>query len=105
MNFAVVEIAGKQFEVQEDKEIEVPKLHNEVGESVVFDRVLLLHEDGKTKIGTPGVTNATVKATVLDHGKGKKVIVFKKKRRKDYKRTRGHRQDFTVIKIDSILGK
>lgn len=102
MSFAVVEIAGKQFQVREQEELEVPKLHNEVGESILFDRVLLLNENGKTHVGMPTVENAKVAASVLEHGRYKKVIVFKKKRRKDYKKTVGHRQDYSVIKIDSI---
>ena len=102
MSFAVVEIAGKQFQVREQEELEVPKLHNEIGESVVFDRVLLLNEDGKTHVGMPTLEKAKVTASVLKHGRYKKVIVFKKKRRKDYKKTVGHRQDYSVIKIESI---
>jgi len=103
MSFVVVDISGKQFQVHELDELEVPKLEQNVGESVVFDNVLLLNDNGKTKVGTPTVNKAKVKATVIQHGRGKKIIVFKKKRRKDYKRTKGHRQDFTVVKIDSIL--
>ncbi|KPK88007.1 50S ribosomal protein L21 [bacterium SM23_31] len=102
MSFAVVEIAGKQFQVREQEELEVPKLHNEVGESVVFDRVLLLSEDGETHVGMPTVEKAKVAASILQHGRYKKITVFKKKRRKDYKKTVGHRQDYSVIKIDSI---
>ena len=105
MNFAVVDISGKQFQVQELDELEVPKLQQKVGDSVVFDNVLLLNDNGKIKVGTPTVIKARVKATIMHHGRSKKVIVFKKKRRKDYKRTKGHRQDFTVVKIDSILTK
>lgn len=105
MNFAVVDISGKQFQVQELDELEVPKLQQQVGDSVVFDNVLLLNDNGKIKVGTPTVIKARVKATIMQHGRSKKVIVFKKKRRKDYKRTKGHRQDFTVVKIDSILTK
>lgn len=99
---AVVKIAGKHFTVHQGEEIQIPKLVNEVGESVSFDNVLLVNDDNKVKIGTPAVKNASVKATVVSHGKEKKVIVFKKHRRKDYRRKRGHRQDYTVIKIDSI---
>lgn len=102
MSFAIVEIAGKQFQVRDQEELEVPKLHNEVGETVVFDRVLLLKENDKTRIGLPTVEKAKVTAVVMTHERYKKVIVFKKKRRKDYKKTMGHRQDFSVIKIDSI---
>jgi len=99
---AIVEIGGKQFSVKEQDEITVPRLRNEPGETVTFDRVLLLKNEGDTLVGQPTVENAQVSATVIDHGKDKKVIVFKKKRRKDYRRTRGHRQDATVIRIESI---
>ena len=105
MSFAVVDISGKQFQVHELDELEVPKLEQKVGDSVVFNFVLLLNDDGIIKVGTPTVEMAKVKATVMQHGRGKKIIVFKKKRRKDYKRTKGHRQEFTVVKIDSILTK
>ena len=102
MNSAIVEISGKQFQVSEQDELEVPKLHNGVGDTIVFERVLLLQTDGKTSVGLPTVDKATVTATVLQHGKQKKIIVFKKKRRKGYKKTRGHRQEYSVIKINSI---
>ncbi len=105
MSTAIVEIAGKQFQVQENDELEVPKLSEDIGVSVTFDRVLLVHDENKTVVGKPEVKSAKVKATVLQHGKYNKVIVYKNKRRKDYKKTRGHRQDFTVIKIDEVLQK
>ncbi len=105
MSAAIVEIAGKQFQVRENDELEVPKLSEDIGVSVTFERVLLVHDENKTVVGQPEVKSAKVKATVLQHGKYKKVIVYKNKRRKDYKKTRGHRQDFTVIKIDEVLQK
>ena len=105
MSTAIVEVAGKQFQVQENDELEVPKLSEDIGVSVTFDRVLLVHDENKTVVGKPEVKSAKVKATVLQHGKYNKVIVYKNKRRKDYKKTRGHRQDFTVIKIDEVLQK
>lgn len=100
--FAIIELAGKQFQVKEQDEIIVPRLSNEVGEKLTCDRVLLLDHKGKTQIGRPTVENAKVSATILDHGKDKKIIIFKKKRRKDYMRKTGHRQDFTLIRIDKI---
>jgi len=102
MNNAVVEIAGKQFIVHEQDEITVPKLNDAEGSSVVFDRVLLVNQAGITKIGTPTVEKASVTATVIKHDKADKVIAFKKKRRKDYKKTIGHRQDYSVIRVDAI---
>ncbi|MCP4725194.1 MAG: 50S ribosomal protein L21 [bacterium] len=100
--FAIVEISGKQFQVQENEELIVPKQNNEVGDSIVFDKVLLLNQDGKITVGQPMIENASVSTTVVEHGKDQKVVVFKKIRRKDYKKTVGHRQDFTKIKIESI---
>ena len=99
---AVVEIAGKQFSVKENAQIKVPLLSHEVGASVTFEKVLLCEKDGKTVVGQPMVENASITATVVGHGKLKKVFVYKKKRRKDYRKKTGHRQDFSLIKIDSI---
>ncbi len=103
MNIAVVEIAGKQFKVRENDEFEVPKLGEAVGASLTFDRVLLVNDENKTKVGGPTVKSASVKATVLQHGKYDKIIVYKKKRRIGYKKKQGHRQDFTVIKVDEVV--
>ena len=100
--FAIVKIAGQQFKVEEGQELFVHQLEAAVGDSVSFDQVLLTDKDGSTTIGTPVVNAASVSATVLDHVKGDKVIVFKKKRRKGYKVKNGHRQSFTKLKVDSI---
>lgn len=100
--FAIVDIAGKQFRVEKYKVIKVPYLHTAVGELVEFDRVLLKGNDGKTEIGHPVLDGAKVSAKVLEHGRDKKVIVFKKKRRKGYKVKNGHRQFFTKIQIENI---
>jgi len=100
--FAIVNIAGQQFKVEKDQEIFVHQLNAEEGDKVSFDEVLLVGGDSSTTIGTPTVSGATVGATVLNHQKGDKVIVFKKKRRKGYKVKNGHRQSFTKIKIDTI---
>jgi len=100
--FAIVTIAGQQMKVTEGQEIFVHQLEASEGDSVKFDQVLLVENDGATTLGTPVVSGASVGATVLGHQKGDKVIVFKKKRRKGYKVKNGHRQCFTKIKIDSI---
>ena len=100
--FAIVTIAGQQFKVEKDQEIFVHQLAANEGDSVNFSDVLLLNNDGAVTVGTPTVSGASVSATVLGHQKGDKVIIFKKKRRKGYKKKNGHRQSFTKIKIDSI---
>jgi large subunit ribosomal protein L21 len=99
--FAIVTIAGQQFKVEEGQELFVHQLEATEGDSVSFDQVHLTDDNGKVSVGTP-VLDAKINATVLEHVKGDKVIVFKKKRRKGYRRKNGHRQRFTKIKIDSI---
>lgn len=100
--FAIINIAGKQFRVQEGDQIKVPQLSTEAGKSLVFDKVLLTNEGGKVELGSPLVSNTSVSATVVDHGRDRKIRIFKKKRRKGYKRKNGHRQWFSLVKIDSI---
>ena len=100
--YAIVEIAGKQFKVAEGDRLYVPRLKAEVGDSVTFDRVLLTSGDGGVTVGAPTVGGASVSAEVLDHVKGDKIIVFKKKRRKGYKVKNGHRQPYTQIKIGGL---
>lgn len=100
--YAIVDIAGKQFKVQENDRLFVPRLKADVGESVTFDRVLLVSDGDEVTVGTPAVEGASVTATVLDHVKGDKVVVFKKKRRKGYRVKRGHRQPYTQISIDAF---
>ncbi len=97
---AIVNIQGQQFKVKQGQEIFVHRLKEDAGSSVTFDEVLL----SGTTVGTPTVSGASIKATVLEHVQGDKVIVFKKKRRKGYKVKNGHRQAFSKIKIDSING-
>ncbi|NBC09252.1 MAG: 50S ribosomal protein L21 [Bacteroidetes bacterium] len=99
--FAIVKIAGQQFKVEEGQELFVHQLEAEEGDSLKLEDVLLVDNGGKVSVGTP-VLNANVNATVLEHVKGDKVIVFKKKRRQGYRRKSGHRQRFTKIKIDNI---
>lgn len=102
--YAIVDIAGKQFKVQKDQKLYVHRLDAEEGKAVEFDQVLLVDNEGKVKVGTPQVKGASVKAKVLQHLKGDKVVVFKKKRRKGYKVRNGHRQFLTQIQIENIKG-
>lgn len=102
--FAIVRIAGQQFKVAKDQEIFVHRLDAQEGDALAFDEVLLLDHEGQVTVGKPTVSSAKVEVTVLGHAKGDKVIVFKKKRRKGYKVKNGHRQSFTKIKIDNIVG-
>lgn len=100
--YAVVESGGKQLHVKPGEQIRVEKLDAEVGSTVEFDKVLLLNRDGNVEVGSPYVDGARVTGTVLEQGRGSKVLVFKKKRRKGYRRTQGHRQPFTAIRIEKI---
>jgi large subunit ribosomal protein L21 len=101
--YAIVEIAGQQFKIEKEQKLFVHRLKAEEGSQVTFDRVMLVDNDGKVKVGAPTVKGATVNATVLHHLKGDKVLVFKKKRRKSYQKMNGHRQYLTSIKIDDII--
>ena len=100
--FAIVTIAGQQFKVEEGQEIFVHRLEANEGDNVSFDQVHLVDDNGSLSIGKPVLDSAKIGATVLGHQKGDKVIVFKKKRRKGYRKKNGHRQSFTKIKVDSI---
>lgn len=100
--YAIVEIAGKQFKAQEGYKLFVPRLESEVGDTVTFDRILLVSGDSGVQVGAPTVEGASVSAEVLAHVKGDKVIVFKKKRRKGYKVKNGHRQPYTQIKLGAL---
>lgn len=97
--YAIVEIAGKQYKVRQDDTLYVPRLSAAEGDTVTFDRVLLVSNDGDIQVGAPTVDGASVSATVLGHPKGDKVLVFKKIRRKRFKVKRGHRQPYTQIKV------
>ena len=101
--FAIVEIAGFQYKVQKDRYIYVNRLKGEVEDKITFDKVLLLSTDTDVKVGTPTVSGAKVEATILEHLRGEKVIVFKKKRRKGYQVQNGHRQCLTKILISDII--
>lgn len=101
--YAIVDIAGKQFKVSKEDNILVPKVAADVGKSVEFDKVLLVSDNGKVLVGQPTLKGATVKAKVLSFERGKKVIVYKKKRRKGFEVKKGHRQDYTKLEIQSIV--
>ncbi len=103
--YAIVEIAGQQFKVEKDQQLYVHRLEGKEGSKVSFDNVLLIDNGGKVAVGAPAVTGASVSAKILEHLKGDKVIVFKKKRRKGYKVKNGHRQSFTKIQIEGIAEK
>ncbi len=100
--YAIVNIYGHQYRVAEKDQVRVPTLDSEVGKKVTFDQVLLLDDGKKVTVGKPVVKNATVKAEVLEHGRERKILVYKKKRRKGYQRKNGHRQGFTLIQISNI---
>ena len=101
--YAIVEIAGQQFKVTNGQEIFVNRLQGEEGSKVSFDKVLLIDNDGAMKVGTPTVAGANVEATIKEHCKGNKIIVFKKKRRKGYQTSNGHRQYLSKVVIDNIV--
>ena len=103
--YAIVDIAGQQFKVEKDQKLFVHRLEGEEGKKVSFDRVLLIDSGSKISVGDPVVKGAAVAATIVSHLKGDKVLVFKKKRRKGYKKLNGHRQYFTQIQIESISEK
>lgn len=100
--YAVVNIAGQQFKVQKDQHLFVHRLSGKEGDKVTFGEVLLVDNDGKISVGAPAVEGASITAKVVEHLKGDKVIVFKKKRRKGYQTRNGHRQQFTKIAIEGI---
>jgi large subunit ribosomal protein L21 len=100
--YAIVDIAGKQFKVAKDQYIYAPKMEGEAGASVSFDKVLLTDNGGSVEVGAPTVKGVKVSGKILEHVKGDKVIVFKKKRRKGYAKRNGHREQFTKVQIESI---
>lgn len=100
--YAIVEIGGHQYKVEDGQEIFVNRLSGDAGDSVSFDNVLLTDNDGSISVGTPNVSGMAVGATIVEHLRGDKVIVFKKKRRKGYRVKNGHRDHLTKIKINSI---
>jgi large subunit ribosomal protein L21 len=100
--FAVIKTGGKQFRAEPGARIRVPSLEAEPGDSVVFDEVLLASDGDSVRVGAPTVDGAQVKAEVLGHGRDRKVIVFKRKRRKGYRKKQGHRQGFTEIRVSEV---
>jgi large subunit ribosomal protein L21 len=100
--YAVVSTGGKQYKVQEGETLSVEKLPGEEGSQISFDRVLMYSDDENLTVGKPVIENAVVSAHIIEQGKSKKILVFKYKRRKRYRRKQGHRQAFTKVKIDSI---
>jgi large subunit ribosomal protein L21 len=102
--YAVLETGAKQYRVVAGDTVEVERLEVEAGQPVTFDRVLLLNNEGKVTVGTPTVAQASVVADVVEHIRGPKVVAFKLRRRKGYRRAVGHRQELTVVKIKEIKG-
>ncbi len=100
--YAIVDIAGKQYKVTKDQYVYAPKLDAEEGTTLEFKNVLLIDNDSSIAIGTPTIAGATISGKVLEHVKGDKLVVFKKKRRKGYAKRNGHRQQFTKLMIESI---
>ena len=100
--YAIVDSGGKQYKVKEGEVLRVEKLAGKVGDSVSFDRILMFSDGGDVNIGTPLLEDVAVSGHIVEQGKAKKIIVFKYKRRKRYRRKQGHRQQFTAVKIDSI---
>ena len=103
--YAIVEMAGQQFKVAKDQKVYVHRLQTEEGKKVTFDKVLLLEDGGNVTVGAPVIEGAAVEAKVVKHLKGDKVIVFKKKRRKGYRKKNGHRQFLTEIVVENIVAK
>jgi len=101
--YAIVDIHGKQFRVEKDLILKVPFISEEVGKSVDFEKIMMVMDEKKIKVGQPVVKGAKVSAKILEHGREKKVTVFKKKRRKGYQVKNGHRQNFTKIQIEKIV--
>ncbi len=100
--YAVLETGSKQYRVSAGDTVEVERLEVAAGQPVTFDRVLLVNNDGKLTLGSPTINNASVVADVVDHIRGEKKVAFKLKRRKGYRKTIGHRQELTVVKIKEI---
>jgi len=102
--YAVIQTGGKQYRVKSGEQVKIESLPAEVGAAVSFDRVLMLGEGDGVRVGAPFVDGARVKATVVAQGRGEKLRVFKLRRRKHFAKTQGHRQSFTEVRIDEIVG-
>ena len=103
--YAIIETGGKQYKVQNGDQLRVEKLEAEAGSTVVFDKVLAAGEGSDIKVGTPYLEGLTVEGTVVESGKGDKVIIFKYKAKKDYRKKQGHRQPYTLVEITAIGGE
>ena len=103
--FAVIKTGGKQYRVAAGDKLKVEKLVGEVGSDITIDQVLMVADGDNVTIGAPVIAGASVKAKVVAHGRGDKVLIFKMRRRKHYRKTQGHRQDFTEIQIENIAAK
>jgi large subunit ribosomal protein L21 len=101
-SYAVIQTGGKQYRVSVGDQLDVEKLSVPVGSEVALDRVLMIAEGEQLSVGTPLVAGAVVRATVVGEGRGEKIRIFKMKRRKGYRRTQGHRQSYTRVRIDAI---
>src|SRR6516225_12137440 len=101
--YAVIRSGGKQYRVAPGQTIRLEKVAGEVGAKIELGNILLVENDGNVQVGSPLVANAKIQATVVEHDRAKKILVFKKKRKKQYRRTQGHRQDYTAVRIDSII--
>jgi large subunit ribosomal protein L21 len=101
--YAVIKSGGKQYRVESGKQVRVESLAADVGSAVAFEEVLLVGGGDNVKVGAPLVSGAKVKATVVSHGRGDKVKIFKLRRRKHYQKTQGHRQNYTEVRIDDIV--
>jgi large subunit ribosomal protein L21 len=102
--YAVVKTGGKQYRVAAGEKLKVEQIPADVGAEVVLDQVLMVGEGESVRVGKPTVEGATVKATVVAHGRGEKIRIFKMRRRKHYQKHQGHRQNYTELKIDAIVG-
>jgi large subunit ribosomal protein L21 len=100
--YAIIEACGRQYKVQEGETVYFEKLEVEEGKKVSFDKVILVSDDGKVQVGNPYVAGVKVEGKVVSHGRGKKILVFKYKAKKNERKTRGHRQDYTKVEITSI---
>ena len=100
--YAIVHTGGKQYKIQEGETLRVEKIAGDVGSEISFDRVLMVSDGENVSVGQPALENAAVKGHIVEQGKAKKILVFKYKRRKRYRRKQGHRQQYTAVKIDKI---
>jgi large subunit ribosomal protein L21 len=102
--YAVIKTGGKQYRVTPGEKLKIEQIPADIGSEIVLDQVLMVADGEALKVGAPLVVGATVKATVVAHGRGDKIKIFKMRRRKHYRKTQGHRQNFTEIRIETIAG-